>query len=913
MRIAFDGQAFQIPNARDRGIGRYSFELLSAQMKIAPENEYIPFYNALHGRVEDPFEETGRAAKGRYVEYVDPSDFTNLKGRLINSLLQEMSYSKAQPDIVHILHPFEFPPNAIIAEDLTRIRAGVVSTIYDLIPLIFSDRYLDTPDVRLVYFRGPNVLHQSDMIISISECTRKDAINLLAIPEDRVVNVGAGCSRKFHKLAHIEEPVRKALLGKFGISGKFVLYTGGIDFRKNMGGLVESFSELKPGLLRERQLVLVCRALEPEKESLARLARKLGISEKVVFTGFVSDGELNMLYNLCELFVFPSFYEGFGLPILEAMKCGAPVLASGVSSMPEVVGRTDCLFDPYSKGEMAQSISRVLSNEGMKRELSEYGLQRSKEFTWERVARRTLDVYRSISPGRKRAGAVRRAIPPDKPRIAYFSPLPPMRSGISDYSRELVPYLARHFEIDIFVDDYEVSDRLLKFNYRVFHCGEYEKLAWKRGYIFPLYHFGNSEFHIYMYDSFMRRPGPVVLHDFFLSGLIGHMSSEIFGDTRFLVEEIRHSHGERGERHIEEALRGECGWEDVLWELPVNRRILEMAPAVIVHSEYAKNSIRSWYPGFDKPVYKINQHAPALLFSQEEKDALKSRYKIGKDRFVVSSFGFAARIKRLDVCVRCFSGFARECPEALFLIVGQIHPTYRSAIKDLTKDLGIEDRVIITGHVSEQEYRDYLFLTDVSLNLRYPTRGETSRSLLQALGAGIPCIVNEDAYFSELPDDVVIKAPLGEEDKIVNALRRLYCDTEERTGRSRRSRAYIKEHHSVDKTSEAYRQALYDIWGRYPLISEEGAINYISGRLKEGGYTRLSEKENHVIVSHICSLFGGDGAHGGYAPPEAKTRSKGTSFIRRNFIRLGLKHRHFLKRIPFLKDMAYRVYYKLRF
>ena len=231
-------------------------------------------------------------------------------------------------------------------------------------------------------------------------------------------------------------------------------------------------------------------------------------------TDRLSDKALRVLYQRCAAFVFPSSYEGFGLPILEAMHCGAPVVAGNNSSQIEVVGDAGLLFNVANAGELAAQLVRVLDDAGRARELRERAVVQARRFCWEETADKALDVLTRphvpepavhLRSGRQRA---------PRHRIAFFSPLPPLRSGVSDYSARLLDELKRRYTIDLYHDAGYVPHIGLRspdfgcYDYRLF-----ERNARVLDYHALVYQMGNSPYHGYMYETLLRHPGIVTLHD----------------------------------------------------------------------------------------------------------------------------------------------------------------------------------------------------------------------------------------------------------------------------------------------------------------------------------------------------------------------------------------------------------------
>ena len=243
------------------------------------------------------------------------------------------------------------------------------------------------------------------------------------------------------------------------------------------------------------QLVIVCKVQAEERRRLLKLASGLGLGpDELVFTGYVSDEDLVMLYNLCKLFVFPSLHEGFGLPALEAMRCGAPVIGSNRTSIPEVIGLEEALFDPLSIASIKEKLFQALTDGDFRQRLRQHGRAQAGKFSWQVSARMALSALEAVLE-RRQADTARATVvstPVTKPRLAYISPLPPEKSGIATYSAELLPELARYYDIDLITDLPETSDPWLAEHFRLRKVAQFKDSY--RDYDRILYHFGNSYF-----------------------------------------------------------------------------------------------------------------------------------------------------------------------------------------------------------------------------------------------------------------------------------------------------------------------------------------------------------------------------------------------------------------------------------
>lgn len=268
----------------------------------------------------------------------------------------------------------------------------VVITIHDLIPLILPE-YRHSPISRLYTALVSRAARKASAIIADSQNTKNDIVRLLRLPGERVRVVGLGVDSFLGPMAHYE--AMEALRQRYPLPDNFVLYMGGFDPRKNLGTLLCAMSILKR---RGQRVAVVLAGAEKEAIStLGSLAETLGLTDQVIFLGMVPEEDKPALYSAASVFVYPSRYEGFGLPPLEAMACGTPVIASNAASLPEVVGDAGLLVGPLDSEALAEAIGTVLEDQELRARLGELGIERAKGFRWEETARRTLEVYHTCS------------------------------------------------------------------------------------------------------------------------------------------------------------------------------------------------------------------------------------------------------------------------------------------------------------------------------------------------------------------------------------------------------------------------------------------------------------------------------------------------------------------------------------
>ena len=353
------------------------------------------------------------------------------------SSIREHFLAGLAPDIVHISSMVEgFVDDCVTSVGVHDSSFFATASFHDIIPLVYPEQYLFSPDITNFYLRKLEWLKRADLLLAVSELSRREAVERLQIPADRVITTLEGIEEEFRTIT-LSSDRKSALLSEYGISGGFIMYSGATDFRKNIDRLITAFALLPSRLQQSYQVLIVGKTDAESCRRLRELGRRHGLrSNAIVFSGFVSNEVLVELYNTCSLFVLPSLHEGFGLPALEAMACGAPTIASNVTSLPEVVGYEEALFNPYEPADIAAKLERGLACDDFRDRLREHGLERSKQFTWERAARVAGSAFEELKSRRQPGNASLRThrILRAKPKMAYFSPLPPEKSGISDYS-----------------------------------------------------------------------------------------------------------------------------------------------------------------------------------------------------------------------------------------------------------------------------------------------------------------------------------------------------------------------------------------------------------------------------------------------------------------------------------------------
>lgn len=802
--------------SRFRGIGRYTLSLAMAMARISGAHEFRVAANGLYPESTEILRQKflQHLPPGSFSSYVHPerslftnhSIFESVAGTVIHR-----AYQAIKPEALLYPSPFEgWLEDGVVPLPNGPLPDGLrIAIVYDFIPKLFPDQHFaPLPQYEAWYQKRLGALHKFDLLLAISEATRNDAINILGVDPDRVVNI-SGAADFIFASTHLTQS-DEIKLQRWGIERPFVLYTGNADYRKNLDGALHAYSLLSDSLRESHQFVL---NQVGDFNEFRRRLKRFGLREnEVVVTGHITDEDLRLLYCSCKVFLFPSLYEGFGLPVLEAMACGAPVIASNNSSIPEVVGRGDVLFNANEPQAIADTLTRVLTDDDFRLSLAKYGPIRAREFSWENTAQLAWDAIATALSKRQMALSAARSETLPKKRIGFVSPLPPQKSGIADYSAELLPHLARHFEIDLFVEaGTEVHDLFLESNFSIF---PHSDLPSRRHlYHVILYQFGNSPFHTHMLKLMEECPGVVVLHDFYLSNL-SFDKEFLRGETGEFLRDIFDAHGLKGA--IDYARNGH---EIARNNWPINLNVLTKATSLIVHSPFHRHLLQRFYGCSILPDLKILPQLRKLPPLPSKSIKLSAREKLGisPDTLLFVSFGFVAPTKLNHLIIEAFSVVHRELGHtAQLTFIGEMaQDAYGNDLRKRITELGLTNKVYVTGYVDTFIYERYLAAADIAIQLRTDSRGETSRAVLDCLAYALPTIINDHGTNNDYHEETVFKIndPTTVK-KLADAFIHLANNFSLRQSLAQKGRKLMEQEHHPGLVAASYASVLHFAWTR---------------------------------------------------------------------------------------------------
>lgn len=687
-------------------------------------------------------------------------------------------------------------PNPLMLNVVLPVRLSkvpTVCTVFDIIPARLPDTHqFDwSAPARAEYAqRIEGLAHQTEHMVFISRAAAKDFADLS--PEARGKSTAI-------PIAVDHETFWPSAAIKAKSAHPFVLMVSGADPRKNTARAIEAFALLSRQNLSHHDLLLfIAGHFDPaSRRYLEAVADAHDVPDRVRLLGRTDDDALGRLYREASAFLFPSLYEGFGLPVLEALACGTPVVVSDRPELREVAAEYGVYCDPTDPVDIAAKLRLVLEGEPKGRFDRLAAVRWAQKFTWERAADAYASVFRDVALKSHRIATIR-----ERPRVAWASPWVPTRSGIADHSFELVRLLRERADVEIFTQSIEDSaDTLGLPIHRI------EKLSKIRDrFDTAIYHLGNnSNYHQKLYKAAWNHPGIVVLHDY---NIHPFLHSAYFGtrDENLYRSALVESHGPDGLHHFEQVKAGEI--QPGIWDYPVSSAIAKRSVATIVHSQWASGRLQQ--AGVENvSVISLGATSRPPTFALSRRDE-RLKLALPPDGFVVGVFGFLNRNKRIPSVIEACRNLRDAGYPVTLVVVGEASDGLLHLDAEIDR-FDAHEFVRKTGYVDDQTYWAYLDVSDVMVNLRFPSMGESSASLMRGLGNGTPCIVSDYAQFAELPSSVCWKVSTGkaEIDELTLYLAEIMRDTEVRGTLARNAREYVAGLSSFQLAVDSYESVIY--------------------------------------------------------------------------------------------------------
>ncbi|MBE7681559.1 glycosyltransferase [Paenibacillus sp. P13VS] len=745
MNIAIDVLAILSPDSKNRGIGNYNASQFKRIFETDKENKYflLNFYEDVSLKSILNYSENVQ----EFYFYPGPDNlllkkpaYKGIIGNIVKNFIKEHNI-----EVFYITSPFD---SNMSYEPEWLHNVQVIATVYDIIPYLFKERYLKDKYFYNQYMNWIDKIKQADRILAISQSVKNDLVKYIHIQENKIEVIYAGTDEWYKEVDLSDEDVSE-IRNRYRIHDEFIMCTGGDDDRKNIAELIKAYSKMPKQLIDKYQLVVACKLSDASEERYYNIAKKHGVNGRVILTNFVPLDHLIKLYNMAYIMAFPSQYEGFGLPVVEAMACGTPILTSNNSSLGEIAQGAAVLVDPFEINDITRGLIEILEQTDLN-DLRIQGLNRVKKFSWDIVAERTIEAINRLEIiNNEKFEKI------EKKKIAFFTPLPPLQSGIADYSVDILNELSKYLDIDVYIDSGYKIDCEFEGNVEVFSHDKYKNN--KDKYLDTVYQMGNSEFHTYMIDYIQRYRGTLVLHDNNLHGLIYHLSVgknnyQLY--KKYLYEDFEK---ELIDNYVEKLTAGKESVQ--LYKMIINGVVTNYANKIIVHSDYAKKKLLQ--KSLTRQVEKIFLYAKTD--DLENQKLARGILNIPTNKQIISAFGHIHETKRIIPILRAFEKLCSNDNNNLLLyLVGKPAESIENEMNIFINNNNLRDKVIITGYTDMVSFEQYIDATDICLNLRHPYNGETSASLMRILAKRKCVIVTDIGSFSEVPDSCCIKIPSPE-------------------------------------------------------------------------------------------------------------------------------------------------------
>ena len=628
VRLLVDVQSLQ-GQSRNRGLGRYTRDLATALIRQSPGQSTHLDFNVSPLASLDPA--LGFTAQGTFrspAAWWAPSGGPHGQADVRRAAIVNQEFVKLAArdyDAVLFTSVMEGLMGGDLLVSLPNNRRGLegilcAAVLYDLIPLLYPERYLDPePEVRRWYEGKVRFLKECDLLLAISEATKADAVTHLGIPPHRIVVIGAGAAPIFVPSRRQDDLALSRVASRLGITRPFVLTAGAPEWRKNLPGVLAAFASLPDRLRDAFQLVAVTQMPSDDVEFWTQTMVNTGApADGLIVTGRISDAALAELYRHCALFVFPSLYEGFGLPLLEAIRCGAPVLGSDTSSMPEIVVRKDCLFDPSDLNSMAERIAFALDHPVWRAEVASGQMVATQHFTWETAAAQTLTaIETAVDETRARRQSRTRA----RQGLAVVMPGGQNEASLLPPAEDLLRYLGRSFAIRWF-DPTGSSQRSERDDSRWERVTGYadESLS---GASLVVYELDDDPIrHLGVLRNLLQSQGMVILHSTSLARL-AHAAQGVAARPRGLPPRS----GWLRRRTMRGPMELGGGADPDGDSRRLLSHILDHADGVVVESDYSRSRLEALVPGLDVPIAVI----PTVVLPSQSSMARQGSTRAGAD------------------------------------------------------------------------------------------------------------------------------------------------------------------------------------------------------------------------------------------------------------------------------------------
>lgn len=856
MRIVIDLQGAQ-SGSFNRGIGRYTLSLVKAILGHHNDHEIIIALNGFFSESID----TIRKALGEWLPKENIQIWMPLRSaswianytwcRQASELLREAFLASLKPDVILISSLFEgHTDNTVTSIGQLGNTVPTAVIFYDLIPFIYSDTYLRALSDQAWYQEKLTFLKRADLLLTISESSSQEALKYLNVSSNKISCISSAADPMFCPYV-ITEARTQRLRKRYNLADRYIMYTGGSDHRKNIDNLIYAYASLPNSLRQIYQLVVVCSIKTHDHYALQTLAASAGVEEnQFILTGFVEDEELIELYNLCEAFVFPSKHEGFGLPVLEAMQCGCAVIASNTSSLPEVLGCEEALFDPYDVDSIANKLKQVLLDDTFRKSLEAHAILQSAKFSWSKSSKKAIAALELLVENHLSLPDTLHEKPIKKLRLAYVLLFPGERSDVSHYNVELLSEIACYYDIDVIFEQNSVSDTWVKANCRQYSMEWFSQHA--NFYDRVIYHVATPIFSQRALDLIEQISGVVVLHDFYFSHMpddksLNNLSSLYWGKVLYDSYGYLAVYNRFQSKDI----------DDILWKYPCNIALLQYIQGIIVHSRYSLSLLNYWYGG------DINHHCRYIPFFENSFfgfDKIESRRALGfsDNDFIICNFSFLEHSEQDHRILNAWlnSSLAHDS-DCLFVLMGKnFKEGCRENLLASIDDNKLRSRIRIVDWLNQKVFHQHMSAVGVVIYLSTGSRDETADGLLDYISYGLPIVTNSYHSIGDITNDRIIKlADNFTDDQLIKALDELWRNDESRQKVDKSDQLVIDTEHVSNIYADQYVAAIEQFYQNHDasVPSLVSAIGKLESKIKDqAALPQLAQAIDCSIKPIIC-------------------------------------------------------------
>jgi len=772
VRIVLDLQACQT-GSRMGGIGRYAMALTKAMIQLPRDHEFYVVLNSLY---PDTIQSVRRELinllppdRIKTITYVGPVAEAGPENKIrykVAELTRENYIRELKPDVIFITSLFEgLYEEAVTSVGRLTDAERTVAILYDLIPLAEREKYLSQDFVYDWYRSKTAYLEEAGLSLSISAYSREEGVELLDLPSDKVVNISSAVDKKF-KPVEVSDAEAAALRKKFGIRNRFLMFTGSFDQRKNHEFLIKAFASLPNDLRTDFQLVMVGNGWDGAYNHLYSIGEQCGLTRQdIIFPGHVTDLELLQFYNQCALFVFPSLREGFGLPVLEAMRCGAVAIGSNVTSIPEVIGCEQALFDPYKVESIRDKIVECLTDDALYERLKAHAATQAAGFSWERSATIALDAIEARFGNKVGRKVEDRAEP-----IARLAMAIGDIDGIESVRQEELEQIAQAAAInDAGIEGFHCIETGEKSSLRIGWVTTWNTRCGIATYTIPVSNAMPADQWIFAprQDDLVEDDKANVLRCWNIGGNDDLSElSEAIEARRIDALVIQFNYGFYDMPGLSRFLKAQADAGRVVFIIlhstkDPDPRILDRKMAEIVEG-LRDTQIFVHQVGDVEALAKLeltdNVHLMPLGMHEDIPNAVTLETIKGKT--VIGTYGFALPNKGLIELVDSFASIAADRPDLHLLMVNAEFPVPESRalleeIEKHAKARGVGDKVTIIGeYLPNADSIGYLQLCDLIVIPYQSTTESSSGSARMALASGKPVAVTPLHIFDDMRDAV---------------------------------------------------------------------------------------------------------------------------------------------------------------